>query len=71
MSSGAWVMLAATAVSLGALLFIIGTLIRSIRNERTPGREVWREKLGTLPGDSPRPASADGWKLPDAPVETG
>jgi hypothetical protein len=159
-------MLAATAVSLGALLFIIGTLIRSIRNERTPGRSVWREfglgmalmilffgtwiahgavewqtytdqqrehgqpteagdflaefgqstlenwqseflqlfafvvlaalyihkgsaesrdgddkleaslrrieeKLGTLPEPSSRSTSADGWKLPDAPVETG
>lgn len=30
-------------LALGALLFLIGSMARSIRNERTPGRSVWRE----------------------------
>ncbi len=43
MSPGAWVMAAvvlATAAALGLLLF---SMVRSIRDERTPGRSVWRE----------------------------
>jgi membrane protease YdiL (CAAX protease family) len=43
MSAGAWAMLAVVILSLGALLFVIFTLIRSILNERTAGRSVWRE----------------------------
>ena len=34
MSAGAWAMVLATALALGALLFVIGTMIRSIIVER-------------------------------------
>ena len=43
MSSGAWMMLLATAIALGALLFLIVSLVRSIANEASEGRSVWRE----------------------------
>ena len=43
MSIGAWMMALAIALSLGALLFVIWSLVRSMMNERTPGRSVWRE----------------------------
>jgi hypothetical protein len=43
MSPGAWMMVIATAITLGALLFVIGSLARSIRNERSRGASVWRE----------------------------
>jgi len=42
-SDGAWMMVVATALALGALLFIIYATVKSIRNERTRGRSVWRE----------------------------
>ena len=43
MSSGAWAMVLATVLALGALLFVIATLVRSILLERTGDRSVWRE----------------------------
>jgi hypothetical protein len=43
MSSGAWMMVLATTVSLAALLFLIGSMVASIRNERSRERSVWRE----------------------------
>jgi hypothetical protein len=43
MSAGAWAMLVVIVMSLGALLFVIFTMVRSIRVERTAGRSVWRE----------------------------
>jgi len=43
MSSGAWMMVVAIALALGALLFIIVTMIRSIANERSGQRGLWRE----------------------------
>jgi phosphotransferase system glucose/maltose/N-acetylglucosamine-specific IIC component len=43
MTAGGWAMLAVVILSLGALLFVIFTMIRSIFNERTAGRSVWRE----------------------------
>ena len=43
MSSGAWLMVVATVLALGALLFVIWSLIRSIINERSGERSVWRE----------------------------
>jgi hypothetical protein len=36
-------MVLATAIALGALLFVIWSLVRSIIVERTAGRSVWRE----------------------------
>jgi len=36
-------MVVAIAVALGALLFVIGSMIRSIANERSGERSVWRE----------------------------
>jgi hypothetical protein len=43
MSTGAWMMAVATALALGALLFLIFALVRSIRNERSEHRGMWRE----------------------------
>jgi phosphotransferase system glucose/maltose/N-acetylglucosamine-specific IIC component len=43
MSAGGWAMLAVVIMSLGLLLFVIFTMIRSILNERTSGRSIWRE----------------------------
>jgi heme A synthase len=43
MSSGALMMAVATALALGALVFVIATMIRSIADERSGDRSVWRE----------------------------
>jgi energy-coupling factor transporter transmembrane protein EcfT len=43
MSSGAWMMLLVTVLTLGTLLFLIFTTIRSVVVQRTPGRSIWRE----------------------------
>jgi Domain of unknown function (DUF6766) len=43
MSAGAWMMLLTTVLALGALLFVIWSLIRSIMTERSGERSVWRE----------------------------
>ena len=43
MSGGAWLMLVATALALGALLFVIWSLVRSVVNERSGERSVLRE----------------------------
>jgi hypothetical protein len=43
MSVGGWVMLATIIVALGALGFVIWSMIRSIRNEREAGRSIWRD----------------------------
>ena len=43
MNPGAWLMLAAFVVSVGGLAVVVFALVRSIRNERTAGRSVWRE----------------------------
>lgn len=36
-------MVVMTVCALGALLFVIGSMLRAIRNERSEGRSVWRE----------------------------
>lgn len=43
MSAGGWAMLGVVIVSLAVLLFVIVTMIRTIRNERSAGRSIWRE----------------------------
>jgi hypothetical protein len=43
MSAGAWLMVVAAALAVGGLLVVIFALVRSILNERAPGRSVWRE----------------------------
>jgi hypothetical protein len=43
MSSGAWMMALASLLALGALLFLIVSLVRSIVVERSAERSVWRE----------------------------
>lgn len=43
MSSGAWAMVFVTALTFGSLGFLIVTMLRSIRHERTAGRSLWRE----------------------------
>ena len=43
MSAGALLMVVATILALGSLLFIVWSLVRSIVNERSGERSVWRE----------------------------
>jgi hypothetical protein len=43
MSDGGKMMILASALAVGALLFLILSMVRSIMNERTPGRSVLRE----------------------------
>jgi hypothetical protein len=61
-SPGAWMMLLATAMALGALLVVVSALVRSIRNEHQEGRSLRREfglGLALMPVKSgPRPPSS-------------
>jgi hypothetical protein len=43
MSSGAWMMVVATAIALAALALVVVSLVRSITNERTAGRSAWQD----------------------------
>src|SRR5688572_19839538 len=43
MDAGGWMMVLAAGSALGALLFLLLALVRSIRDERSEGRSVWRE----------------------------
>lgn len=43
MSSGAWLMVVVIVIAIGTLLFVIGSMLRSIRDERSPDRSLWRE----------------------------
>ena len=43
MSAGAWMMVVVIVITAGALLFLIGATLRSIRDERSTNRSVWRE----------------------------
>jgi hypothetical protein len=43
MSAGAWAMLVAFVLMVGSLGFLIFTMVRSIRANRTPGRSIWRD----------------------------
>ena len=43
MSAGAWMMVLATALAIGALGLLIFATVKSILNERTKGRSIWRE----------------------------
>jgi hypothetical protein len=43
MSPGAWMMLLALAIALGSLGVVVHALVRSIGNERSGERSVWRE----------------------------
>jgi hypothetical protein len=43
MGSGAWMMALATVLALGSLAWVIAAMARSIANERTGDRSVWRE----------------------------
>jgi hypothetical protein len=49
MGSGGWAMSGAVAIAVVVLLFLLVAMVRSIQNEREPGRSVWREfGLGLL-----------------------
>src|SRR5829696_3128330 len=43
MSSGAFMMAVATVLALGALAFLLFATVKSIKNERSKGRSIWRE----------------------------
>lgn len=43
MSAGAWMMAVVGALLIGTLVFLIATTVRSITDQRTPGRSLWRE----------------------------
>jgi hypothetical protein len=42
-SSGAWMMVVVIVITVGTLVVLMASMLRSIRNERTAGRSVWRE----------------------------
>jgi hypothetical protein len=42
-SSGAWMMVVAGVLTFGSLAFLLFSLVRSIQDERTRGRSIWRE----------------------------
>jgi hypothetical protein len=49
MSPGAWAMVGVSLLCIVILGWLIGAMLRSIRNERTQGRSVWREfSLGLI-----------------------
>ena len=43
MSGGAWMMLVALIVTVATLVLLIAATLRSIKDQRTAGRSVWRE----------------------------
>jgi hypothetical protein len=43
MSAGAWMMGLAAVIAVGSLAFLLFSMGKSIKNERTPHRSVWRE----------------------------
>jgi hypothetical protein len=43
MSSGAIMMMIAIGLSIGSLLFLLWSLVRSIRDQRSGARSIWRE----------------------------
>lgn len=43
MSAGGWALVLTTAMTLGILAFLVFSMVRSIRDERTKGRSIWRE----------------------------
>jgi hypothetical protein len=43
MSSGGWMMTLVIAITLGTLGLLMAAMLRSIRDERTAGRSIWRE----------------------------
>jgi hypothetical protein len=43
MSAGAWMMVLATVLAIGALGLLMFSTVKSILNERTKGRSIWRE----------------------------
>jgi hypothetical protein len=43
MSAGAWMMLVVITITVGTLLFLIAATMRSIRDERSANRSIWRE----------------------------
>jgi hypothetical protein len=48
-SSGAWMMVVVIVLTIGTLVVLMGSMLRSIQDERTAGRSVWREfGLGLL-----------------------
>lgn len=49
MSSGAWMMVVVVAFTVSVLVLIMFSAVRSIKNERTKGRSIWREfSLGLI-----------------------
>ena len=43
MSAGAWALTATAAVVLAILAFLVFSMVRSMQDERTEGRSIWRE----------------------------
>lgn len=43
MSNGGWAMAVVLAVTIVSLALLVHAMLRSIRDERTPGRSIWRE----------------------------
>jgi len=43
MSGGAWAMVAATVLAAGSLAFLLFSVVRSIQDQRSRARSIWRE----------------------------
>jgi hypothetical protein len=43
MSAGAWMMLLVILITFATLVFVVASMARGIRDERSPHRSVWRE----------------------------
>ena len=43
MSTGGWMIVVATVLALASLGFLVFSMIRSIQDERTAGRSIWRD----------------------------
>jgi hypothetical protein len=43
MSTGGWLLAGVVVVTVAVLLFLLAAEVRSVRDERTPGRRLWRE----------------------------
>ena len=43
MSSGGWALTISISITVAVLAFLVFAMVRSIRNERTAGRSIWRE----------------------------
>ena len=61
------IMMIAISLTVGSLAFLLWSLARSIRDQRSGDRSVFEQHLGTLPDDAPKD-KGQSWQLPDTPL---